>query len=209
MADCERHIITDTKTGKMYQLPVPPSSWELQDQNEVSTVKVLNLGEVINGTKANLKTWSISSVFPYSNYHFISSAYFLDQWEYYKIFKGFKDDGTDLLYTISDTPIYIPCIITGLNIGENDASGDINYTMSFKENKSVQLVDSNGNITTQASGYVPENNNGEYVWTVREGDTIYTICKKAYGDSNKWGELLKKNNIKNPSAIKVGKVLQL
>ena len=46
-------------------------------------------------------------------------------------------------------------------------------------------------------------------YTVKSGDTLTTIAKKQLGNSNKYVEIAKKNNISNPNKIYVGQVLQL
>ena len=46
-------------------------------------------------------------------------------------------------------------------------------------------------------------------WIVKEGDTVFTIAKWAYGDSSKYTEILRKNNLKNKNQIKVGMYLCL
>lgn len=205
MSNEEKHYIIDG--SNKYQLPVPPSEWQITSSQNVTTTNVLGFGEVINGSLPVLKAWSISGIFPYKNYHFISSARMLDQWEYIDLFQQFKDEAKELIYTISDTSVYIPCIITNLVYGENDSSGDINYTLDFKENKSFELVDKDGRLDVK--GYVPENSIYGYYWTVKDGDSLLSICKKAYGDSSKFKELLSKNNLKNPSQVKTGMVLKL
>ena len=201
----EKHIITDSTTGKSYQLPVPPSSWEITDTNNVSTTSVLGLGQVINGSEQALRTWTIQSIFPDTNYGFIPSKRFMNKWDYVELFTNFKNNKTELIYTISDTNIYIPCIISNIKIGEQDSSGDIVYQLDFVENKGVQLADKLGTITTE--GYVTDMYN--YFWEVKQGDTVFTICRKAYGDSSKYKQLLEKNHLKNPSQVKVGMTLWL
>lgn len=203
----KHYIVTSNKT---IQLPVPPSSYEITTGNNVSTVNLLNFGEMINGSVPNLKTWSIEKYFPHTNYlpTYISDIELLDPWDYVDLFEDLKNNATEAAYMISETSIYIPCIITDFVYGEDDGTGDVNYTLTFKENKSTNLTSKDG--TKLNSGYVPENNSGNYFWTVHEGDTILTICKKAYnGDTKRFKELLKKNNLKNPSQVKVGMVLQL
>lgn len=200
----KHYIIAPSKT---IQLPVPPSSYTIVSGQNVSTINLIGFGEMINGSTPKLKTWSISKYFPHQNYGFISDSELMDPWDYVDFFEDLKANGTEIGYMISDTNIYIPCIIEDFQYGESDGSGDVNYTLSFRENKSTNLTSKDG--VKLNSGYVPENNSGNYYWIVKEEDTVLKICKKAYGDSSKFKELLKKNNLKNPSQVKVGTVLQL
>lgn len=195
--------------GKKYQLPVPPTSYEISGSNNVGTVNLIGFGEIINGSNPNLKTWSIQKYFPKTNYlpTYINESDFMDPWDYVDLFENLKENSTPIEYMVTDTSIYLPCIITDFKYGEDDGSGDVNYTLDFKQNKSIELTLKDGVV--EAKGYVPDNNNGNYYWTVHEGDTALTIAKRAYGDSKKYKDLLKKNNLKNPSQIKVGVILKL
>jgi len=44
---------------------------------------------------------------------------------------------------------------------------------------------------------------------VKQGDTIYRIAKKVYGDSRKYKKILKENGITKPSSLKIGQVLRI
>lgn len=195
--------------GTKYQLPVPPTSYEISGSNNVGTVNLIGFGEIINGSNPNLKTWSIQKYFPKTNYlpTYINESDFMDPWDYVDLFENLRENATSVEYMVTDTSIYLPCIITDFKYGEDDGSGDVNYTLDFKQNKSIELTLKDGVV--EAKGYVPDNNNGNYYWTVHEGDTALIIAKKAYGDSKKYKDLLKKNNLKNPSQIKVGTTLKL
>lgn len=46
-------------------------------------------------------------------------------------------------------------------------------------------------------------------YTVKKGDTLWSICKKHLGDGQKYKEIAKLNNIKNPDLIYPGQVLRL
>ncbi|MBI2613214.1 MAG: LysM peptidoglycan-binding domain-containing protein [Candidatus Levybacteria bacterium] len=63
---------------------------------------------------------------------------------------------------------------------------------------------------TQASTQVMENNsiNGTS-YTIKEGDNLWDICVKAYGDGFKWPEIAKANNLENPNLIYPDNVLKL
>ena len=201
----EKHILTVDNV--QYVLPAPPSSWELQGSNNVGSTNVMNFGEVNNGSQPNLKTTSISSFFSIKNLGFISSSEFKEPLKYIEAFDKAREKGTVIEYQITDTPVYMNCIITGFNYGEQDYTGDYYYTLELKEDKSVELVNKDGKV--DAKGYVPENSIYGYYWEVKEGDTLLKIAKTAYGDSSKYTDIMAKNNIKNVNKIKVGMVLTL
>lgn len=47
------------------------------------------------------------------------------------------------------------------------------------------------------------------VYTVKQGDTLWGICKRFLGDGSKYPQIAKLNDIKNPNLIKVGQVIKL
>ena len=201
----EKHILTIDNV--QYVLPVPPSSWEIQGSNNVGSTNVMNFGEMNSGSQPNLRTTSISSFFPIKNLGFVSSSEFKEPLKYIEAFDKAREKGTVIEYQITDTPVYMNCIITGFNYGEQDYTGDYYYTLELKEDKSVELVNKDGKV--DAKGYVPENSIYGYYWEVKEGDTLLKIAKTAYGDSSKYTDIMAKNNLKNANKIKVGMVLTL
>ena len=201
----EKHILTIDNA--QYVLPVPPSSWEIQGSNNVGSTNVMNFGEMNSGSQPNLRTTSISSFFPIKNLGFISSLEFKEPLKYIEAFDKAREKGTVIEYQITDTPVYMNCIITGFNYGEQDYTGDYYYTLELKEDKSIELVNKDGKV--DAKGYVPENSIYGYYWEVKEGDTLLKIAKTAYGDSSKYTDIMAKNNLKNANKIKVGMVLTL
>lgn len=53
----------------------------------------------------------------------------------------------------------------------------------------------------------PENLPGKY--TVKEGDTLFTIAEKYYKDGYKFSEIVKANNLSSPDVVVVGQVLEI
>lgn len=51
--------------------------------------------------------------------------------------------------------------------------------------------------------------NKKVTYTVRKGDTLYSIAKKFYGDADRWKVIAKANDIKDPRKLKVGKVIKI
>lgn len=50
--------------------------------------------------------------------------------------------------------------------------------------------------------------NSAKTYTVKQGDTLWAICKKQLGDGEKYKEVAKKNNIVNPNIIRAGQVIK-
>ena len=81
----EKHIITIN--GENYVLPIP-MPWEIVDGQKISTVDLMNFGEVENGSRPAPRTISLSQFFPSYNFGFVSNTEFRNKWEYVKAFKA-------------------------------------------------------------------------------------------------------------------------
>lgn len=69
----------------------------------------------------------------------------------------------------------------------------------------TQVTDANGNTVGTASsetGVVT-------TYTVKSGDSLYTISKKLYGDSQKYTVIMEANKLSDPNKIKIGQVLNI
>lgn len=114
------------------------------------------------------------------------------------------------------------CTIESFEWGENDGTGDIFYTISFKEYRNVsaskstvsQDVSGNGESAASADGAsketartVPKVSTQEYI--VKKGDTLTSIAKRLTGSSN-WKPIYNANRAViggNPNRIKTGQKL--
>ena len=99
-----------------------------------------------NGSQPNLRTTSISSFFPIKNLGFIPSSKFKDRYEYIEAFNKAREKGTIIEYQITDTNVYMNCVIISFKYGEDDYTGDIKYTLDLKEDKSIELVNKDGKV---------------------------------------------------------------
>jgi nucleoid-associated protein YgaU len=47
------------------------------------------------------------------------------------------------------------------------------------------------------------------IWTVAEGDTLWTVAEEEYGDTSHWRTIAEANDIKNPRQLESGTKLSL
>lgn len=74
-------------------------------------------------------------------------------------------------------------------------------------NKSKQDLGPAQQTAKEEADISPENLPGQY--TVKEGDTLFTISDKYYKDGYKFSEIVKENNLSDENSIEVGQVLQI
>lgn len=172
--------------------------------------------------KRNLQTVSFSSFFPLRrNSSYCRRGSILKPLQYVNAIERMKQVGTVKL-VITGSPIRMDCTIESFEWGENDGTGDIFYTISFKEYRNI--VASKSNVSQESSGSgdlvsaVAGANGGatrtepkvsSRRYTVKKGDTLTAIAKRLMGSSN-WRPIYNANRAViggNPNRIYPGQKL--
>ena len=202
-------------------IPVLPSEYKVQSSQNNQSENIIGIGEVSLRGKRNLQTVSFSSFFPYRrNSSYCRRGSILKPLQYVNAIERMKQVGTVKL-VITGSPIRMDCTIESFEWGENDGTGDIFYTISFKEYRNVsaskstvsQDVSGNGeNVSAANVGTTrtePKVSSRRY--TVKKGDTLTSIAKRLTGSSN-WRPIYNANRAViggNPNRIKVGQKLTI
>ncbi|EHL12546.1 hypothetical protein HMPREF9624_00257 [Oribacterium asaccharolyticum ACB7] len=201
-------------------IPVLPSEYQVQSSQNNQSETIIGIGEVSLKGKRNLMTVSFSSFFPLRrNSSYCRRGSILKPLQYVDAIERMKQTGTVKL-VITGSPIRMDCTIESFEWGENDGTGDIFYSISFKEyrnvgaSKSSVAQDGLGESAPPADGAnqetartVPKVSTQEYI--VKKGDTLTSIAKRLTGSSN-WKPIYTANRAViggNPNRIKVGQKL--
>lgn len=71
-------------------------------------------------------------------------------------------------------------------------------------------VQQDANTTTSPDGSILSNNtNGERIYTVKAGDSLWSIAENELKDGYKWQQIAQANNLTNPSILVAGTTLTL
>jgi len=125
------------KGNRNVRIPVLPPEYHVTSTQNNTTVNVIGLGDITLKGKRGLREISFSSFFPkrydssYCDFRNIRSPK-----EYVNLIEKMKRAGTVKLI-ITGTPINFRCTIESFEWGEEDGTGDIAYTLSLKEYRSV------------------------------------------------------------------------
>jgi Uncharacterized protein containing LysM domain len=193
------------------RLPVLPSSIEIGNSMQNTTVNITELGEVNLIGKRGLRTLSISSFFPRQNYSFAQYSDF-----------PIPEECVRRIRSWMDNPIHV--VITGVAImsmtienftySKQDSSGDIHYTLELKEYKNPTLkttynipVNKAGKKIHSVAGKRETKKVKSTIYIVKSGDTLASIAKKLTGSASNYKAIANQNNISNPNKIKVGQKL--
>lgn len=206
--------------GSRVRIPVLPSEYSVSSEQDNTSVTVCNLGEVTLRGKRKLQQVSFSSFFPMyydSSYCDVRSKKPI---EMVKKIEKMKQSGSVKL--IITGVISMKVTIESFEWGENDGTGDISYTLTMKEYRTVSipastLVKDSPTQPDQSSsdGGMSGRNQPETTstqsYTVKSGDTLSGIARKLTGSTN-WRTIYEQNKGvigSNPNMIKPGQVLTI
>lgn len=199
------------------RIPVLPSEYTVTSEQENTSITVCNLGEINLLGKQKLRSISFSSFFPryydggYCDCHCGNPRKMVERIEKMK-------QAGKIKLTITDTGINMYVSIESFEWGENDGTGDINYTLSMKEYRHVSIPTSILMKETSAAPTADEtaardqpSQTATQSYTVKAGDCLSTIAKKLTGSAN-WKAIYEQNKSvigSNPNMIKSGQVLTI
>lgn len=202
------------------RIPVLPSSYTITSEQDNTSVTVCNLGEVTLRGKRKLQQVSFSSFFPmhydasYCDVRSKSPISMVNKIE------AMKQAGSVKL--IITGILSMKVTIESFEWGENDRTGDIAYTLTMKEYRTVSIPASTlvkdsptqpdpGNSGSGTSGRDQPETTSTQSYTVKSGDTLSGIARKLTGSTN-WKTIYEQNKGvigSNPNMIKPGQVLTI
>ena len=171
------------------QLPVVPSEFQVDDGVNNVVVNITSMGDANLPGKKALRELVLASFFPAQDYGFLVCERKDDPYEYIEWLRDRKNNGVIMRVIITGTDINLTCLIEKLEYGEDDASGDVNFSISLKEY--IVIDQAEGEDTDGGGGRVDKPKPKTY--TVKKGDTLKKIAKKYLGSASKSKQLYKKN----------------
>ena len=197
-----------------FQLPVNPAQFTVTVANKNTVVNVIQLGDINLIGKTGLRETSFSSFFPNRVYNFSNNLTEKNPLDYVNRIEAWRNAGEPIRFIITGV-LNMECTIESFSYGEQDATGDIYYTIALKEYKKIKLKagsntsNSRGNSSNRT--VQSENTNSGSTYTVKSGDSLWKIAKQFYGDGAKYNKIYEGNKsiISNPSLIYVGQVLTI
>lgn len=211
-------VLRDNQTGAYLLIPVVPPAIQYTDgPAQADSVKIINLGNVNYPNGVDLDTIGWTSFFP-ARYDaaYVTTSQLLRPTAYRDRLSSWKDNGTALQLVCPAAGINKEVYLDSFTWDFSGFEGDIAYTVSFKEIKTVRpkkltpsgTVPPKGKKSKEDRNAAPEQATPK-TYTVKSGDTLSRIAK-AQGIRS-WRTIYEKNRgkIKNPNVISVGQVLKL
>lgn len=187
------------------RLPILPH-FKVTVGNMNTKVNINEIGNINLIGKSDLKEMTIETFFPAQNYYFVEYNEFPKPYSCVEMIERWRESGKPIRLIITDTPINLAMAIERFSHGEPDGSGDVYYTLELAEYVFVdakQESSSKGYIQNhiRPAKEIPK----EY--TVKPGDTLWAIAKRATGNGANYSAIARKNNIQNPNLIHPGQRL--
>lgn len=202
-----RKVILKSSSAELV-LPVTPQSFTVSSSNNVQKISIHQLGDVNLWGQPGLCDITITSFFPSSERSYaFNGGYTGNPYGAVELINGWMKNREVLRYIISDTPVNIPVMPAGLEYGEDGGTGDVEYTLTLKEYRSMEAVE----VSASGAGREAENEpvTQEQSYQVQSGDTLWAIAQKYYGDGSLAWNLAEVNGIKNANLIYPGDNLKI
>lgn len=205
-------------------LPVAPSKITMKIGNTNKTLDLINGGEINFLRTQGLTEFSFEFLIPQVKYPFAVYPDGFQGAEYYReLLDVLKTDKKPFLFSIYRT---MPNGSVMFNTSMKVSLEDYTLTEDVKEgldtvasvklkeyvelktiaNPIIKVTEDKKVIKTQAARASDKVTPKTY--TVKKGDTLWTICKANLGDGSKYKEVAKLNSIANPNLIYPGQVIK-
>lgn len=194
-------------------LPVKPTDYIVSVTHKNTVTNVIQTGDINLMGKTGLREVSLSSFFPAKDYNFAKSGG--DPITLVEKLDGWRKSGEPCRVVIGRS-LNMECTIESFSWGEQDATGDIYYTILLKEYKRIKLKKANITVKTdppkQRETKSPETNSGKK-YTVKRGDCLWNIAKQFYGNGAQYKKIVDANqqifSKRSPNLIYAGEVLTI
>lgn len=170
------------------QLPVNPSEFQIKTGKKNNVVDIVDLGEIniIGGN--TLAEITISSFFPkvYASYMNFTTVF--EPYDMINKLLSWKDSGKPIRLIVTETNINLPCSIESLEYGEKGGTRDVSFTLGLKEYRFITVKKVDEEVQERPNTRSVSGN-----YTIKDGDTIYSIAKKVTGDGANWNKIYADN----------------
>ena len=198
------------KASKQITLPVTPESFEVSYGRRTETVNIHEVGDVNLPGGLALGTIKISCMFPAQDYPFSLDSG--DPYNYVSSIKKIITKKKPVRFIVSGTGVNERVLIEDIAYGERDGTGDVYATITMRGYRAVgaartAAVLGASTVRSEVRSSVGLPN----PYTAVRGDTLCSICRRAYGDGSYTlaKKLAKKNNRPDPNILYVGDVINL
>lgn len=189
-------------------MPVTPSRYPMSAGRGVERLDMAQTGQLaLPGLKALFQE-PLELMLPSKAYPFCTAGAVPDPNYYLDLITTWSREGQICRYIVTGTNINVPVLLGPITYGEQDGSNDVYVTIPLYEYRYLDevVVEQTQNAARhREGGQTPTAEN----YVVQKGDTLWSICKRFYGDGSLAYKLATVNSISNPNLIRVGQILSI
>lgn len=205
-------------------MPVCPSQLTTRINNRNETIDLVNGNEINVIKKAGLTDVSFSLLIPGVKYPFAyyENETFKTPTYYLSLFEKLKTDGLPFQFIVTRTrpngdifwDTNLTVTLETYDIDEDAQDGaDVVLNVQLKQyryygTKKIVISD-DGKVITIVGNNRLQSKGLPQTYTVKEGDTLWRICRTILGDETKFDAIATANSIIYPNDLVVGTVLNL
>lgn len=197
----ERPTIILSQGEERIVLPVTPVNYDVGNEQGNKSVDITQMGEVLLFGNPKLKTLSFEGLFPAKDYPFIVGDR-RKPVELISIIEKWKQSKKPVRVIISDGPINLMMGIMSFPYKKQDNTGDMYYTLSFKEYKDLNTANVSDELkpADEVTGLKDRptiTNKPDTATLFNKGADILDAAKKTYGDYRHYERIIQSNDLKN------------
>lgn len=204
-----RKIILKEGRSNQITLPVTPESFEISFGRRVETVNIHQLGDINLWGGKLMATIQLSCLLPAQNYPFSTAD--RGPYDYIELLETWIDRKRVLRYIVTGTPVNVQVMLESLHYGERDGTGDVYAQLTLREYPELEAVETTRSKSVGKPRPSMEEPVEESTYVVKAGDTLWSICRAAYGEYTAalGAKLAVYNGRKTSTVLYVGDVYKL
>lgn len=204
-----------------FRLPVNPPEIEVKEQGQGSVYTVMRLGEINVIKEPKLTEISFESFFPAQRYPYVVGNILLEPLSYVNMLQKWLSERQIVRFILTGSTVDINMLVSIENFTWREkagAIGDIEYELSLKRYvhyapKRVVIKQQQANqvVVQQSKPPRPVEQKPPKTYTLKPGDTLWSLAARFLGSGTRWREIAQLNGIKDSQVrrLPVGMVLKI